>query len=146
MSTITGSSFVKSDADNTVVLLGAGGTKPIAEFGGSVDDSNYLKNTGQLSQSFTRKLVRTDSTESSDKLETGQYATKYDIDIAFIKKGKNLQLIQRYLRNDGNYAEEVSKNDDFYMTRSDTIRNFDGMYCNQSIIGTKRFYDNVTAD
>ncbi|KAA6360975.1 MAG: hypothetical protein EZS28_043498, partial [Streblomastix strix] len=46
MSTITGSSYVKSGADNTVVLLGAGGTKPIAEFGGNVDDSNYVKKTG----------------------------------------------------------------------------------------------------
>ncbi|KAA6382566.1 MAG: hypothetical protein EZS28_021906 [Streblomastix strix] len=43
MSTITGSTFTKSSADNTIVLLGAGGTKPIAEFGGSVDDSNYVK-------------------------------------------------------------------------------------------------------
>ncbi|KAA6397461.1 MAG: hypothetical protein EZS28_007014 [Streblomastix strix] len=33
MSIVTGSSFTKSGADNTVVLLGAGGTKPISEFG-----------------------------------------------------------------------------------------------------------------
>jgi hypothetical protein len=46
MSTVTGSAFVKSGADDTVVLLGAGGTKPISEFGGSVDDSNYVKKTG----------------------------------------------------------------------------------------------------
>ncbi|KAA6389489.1 MAG: hypothetical protein EZS28_014986 [Streblomastix strix] len=31
MSTVTGSSFIKSGADNTVVLLGAGGTKPISD-------------------------------------------------------------------------------------------------------------------
>ncbi|KAA6357799.1 MAG: hypothetical protein EZS28_046674, partial [Streblomastix strix] len=47
IATITGSSFVKSGADDSVVLLGAGGTKPISEFGGSVDDSNYVKKTGQ---------------------------------------------------------------------------------------------------
>ncbi|KAA6371869.1 MAG: hypothetical protein EZS28_032605 [Streblomastix strix] len=32
MSTVTGASFVKSGADNTVVLLGAGGIKPLSEF------------------------------------------------------------------------------------------------------------------
>ncbi|KAA6367478.1 MAG: hypothetical protein EZS28_036995, partial [Streblomastix strix] len=35
MSTVTGSSFVKYGADDTVVLLGAGGTKPISEFAGT---------------------------------------------------------------------------------------------------------------
>ncbi|KAA6372368.1 MAG: hypothetical protein EZS28_032107 [Streblomastix strix] len=48
MGTITGSQFVKSGADDSVVLLGAGGTKPLSEFGsGSVDDSNFVKKTGQ---------------------------------------------------------------------------------------------------
>ncbi|KAA6365823.1 MAG: hypothetical protein EZS28_038650, partial [Streblomastix strix] len=46
MSTVTGSSFIKSGADNTVVLLGAGGTEPISEFRGSVDDSNYVMKDG----------------------------------------------------------------------------------------------------
>ncbi|KAA6386721.1 MAG: hypothetical protein EZS28_017751 [Streblomastix strix] len=32
ISTVTGSSFIKSGADNTAVLHGAGGTKPISEF------------------------------------------------------------------------------------------------------------------
>ncbi|KAA6390799.1 MAG: hypothetical protein EZS28_013674 [Streblomastix strix] len=44
ISTITGSSFIKSGADNIVVLLGAGGTKPISEFIIIIDDSNYVKN------------------------------------------------------------------------------------------------------
>ncbi|KAA6361247.1 MAG: hypothetical protein EZS28_043226, partial [Streblomastix strix] len=43
MSTITGASFVKSGADNTVVLLGAGSTKPISKFTTTIDDSNYVK-------------------------------------------------------------------------------------------------------
>ncbi|KAA6398926.1 MAG: hypothetical protein EZS28_005546 [Streblomastix strix] len=43
MSTINGTSFVKSGADNSVVLLGAGGTKPISEFTITIDDSNYVK-------------------------------------------------------------------------------------------------------
>ncbi|KAA6366067.1 MAG: hypothetical protein EZS28_038407, partial [Streblomastix strix] len=43
MSTIIGQSFDKSGADDTVVLLGAGGTKPISEFTTTIDDSNYVK-------------------------------------------------------------------------------------------------------
>ncbi|KAA6379406.1 MAG: hypothetical protein EZS28_025066, partial [Streblomastix strix] len=80
MSTITGASFVKCGADNTVVLLRAGCTKPVAEFGGRIDDSNYVKKTGQLSQSISGKLIRTVSTESFDNLESRQYAEKYDIE------------------------------------------------------------------
>ncbi|KAA6385568.1 MAG: hypothetical protein EZS28_018905 [Streblomastix strix] len=45
MSTVTWLSFIKSGADNTVVLLRAGGGKPIAELGGSVNDTNYVKKT-----------------------------------------------------------------------------------------------------
>jgi hypothetical protein len=46
MATITGASFVKSGADDSVVLLGAGGTKPISEFSsGAPDLSNYVDKT-----------------------------------------------------------------------------------------------------
>ncbi|KAA6363843.1 MAG: hypothetical protein EZS28_040630, partial [Streblomastix strix] len=51
MGTITGSSFVKSGADDTVVLLGAGGTKPLSEFssgGASIEDL-----TGQVAINIT---------------------------------------------------------------------------------------------
>ncbi|KAA6365994.1 MAG: hypothetical protein EZS28_038480 [Streblomastix strix] len=48
MATIIGASFVKSGADDNVVLLGAGGTKPISEFSNSVDDSNYVKKDGDV--------------------------------------------------------------------------------------------------
>ncbi|KAA6369605.1 MAG: hypothetical protein EZS28_034868, partial [Streblomastix strix] len=42
MSTVTGASFVKTCADDTVILLGAGGTKPISEFVSAPTDlSNY---------------------------------------------------------------------------------------------------------
>ncbi|KAA6384412.1 MAG: hypothetical protein EZS28_020061 [Streblomastix strix] len=43
MATNTGASFIKSGADDSVVLLGSGGTNPISEFSNSVDDSNYVK-------------------------------------------------------------------------------------------------------
>ncbi|KAA6319910.1 MAG: hypothetical protein EZS28_054759, partial [Streblomastix strix] len=98
MSTIIGLSFVKSGVDITVVLLGAGGTKPIVEFRGSVDDSNYVKKTGQLSQNIAGNLIRSDSEESFDYLQPMQYATKYSINGAFIKKtGQATQSIEGYL-------------------------------------------------
>ncbi|KAA6359090.1 MAG: hypothetical protein EZS28_045383 [Streblomastix strix] len=60
MSTVTGSSFVKSGADDTVVLLGAGGTKPISEFAGTPTDlSNYYTKTQTYSQTETNnKFVK----------------------------------------------------------------------------------------
>ncbi|KAA6372052.1 MAG: hypothetical protein EZS28_032423 [Streblomastix strix] len=60
MSTVTGSSFIKSGADNTIVLLGAGGTKPISEFSsGAPDSSNYYTKTQTYSQTeANNKFVR----------------------------------------------------------------------------------------
>ncbi|KAA6384834.1 MAG: hypothetical protein EZS28_019638 [Streblomastix strix] len=59
MPTITGSSFVKSGADNTVVLLGAGGTKPISEFTTTINDSNYVKKDSDVYdiQGILRKIT-----------------------------------------------------------------------------------------
>ncbi|KAA6364740.1 MAG: hypothetical protein EZS28_039733, partial [Streblomastix strix] len=59
MSTVTGASFVKSGADNTVVLLGAGGTKPLSEFTTTIDDSNYVKKDGDVQdiQGILRKTT-----------------------------------------------------------------------------------------
>ncbi|KAA6380616.1 MAG: hypothetical protein EZS28_023858 [Streblomastix strix] len=147
MSSITSSSFIKSGADDTIVLLEAGGTKPISEFRGeSVEDSNYVKKTGQVTQSIEGKLIRSDSSESLDNLQTRQYATKFDIDGAFVKKtGKNLQVIQGYLRKSSE-LEDVSEDDDDYMTHADIHRNFVDIGYTQQILGTKSFYDNVTAN
>ncbi|KAA6378292.1 MAG: hypothetical protein EZS28_026181, partial [Streblomastix strix] len=52
-------SIVKSGADDSVVLLGAGGTKPISEFSSSVDDSKYVKNDGDVQdiQGILRKTT-----------------------------------------------------------------------------------------
>ncbi|KAA6387198.1 MAG: hypothetical protein EZS28_017274 [Streblomastix strix] len=60
MSTVTGSSFIKSGADDTVVLLGAGGTKPISEFADVPTDlSNYYTKTQTYSQTeANNKFVR----------------------------------------------------------------------------------------
>ncbi|KAA6333264.1 MAG: hypothetical protein EZS28_053191 [Streblomastix strix] len=85
-----------------------GGTKPIAEFGSSVDDSNYVKITGKAIQNIAGNLIRPDSEDSFDYLQLRQYATKYSINGAFVKKtGKNLQVIEGYLRK-GNYVTSNS--------------------------------------
>ncbi|KAA6366694.1 MAG: hypothetical protein EZS28_037778, partial [Streblomastix strix] len=88
MATITGSQFVKSGADDTVVLLGAGGTKPISEFGGgSVDDSNYIKKTGQELQIIHRVLRRDDELSMSEYDE--DYLTRAEIYNAFVSRYDN---------------------------------------------------------
>ncbi|KAA6359066.1 MAG: hypothetical protein EZS28_045407, partial [Streblomastix strix] len=58
MSTIIGSSFIKSGADNTVVLLGVS-TKSISEFTTTIIDSNYVKKDGNVQdiQGILRKII-----------------------------------------------------------------------------------------
>ncbi|KAA6384490.1 MAG: hypothetical protein EZS28_019982, partial [Streblomastix strix] len=89
MATITGSQFVKSGADDTVVLLGAGGTKPISEFGdGSVDDSNYVKKTGQELQ-IIHGVLRRDDDELSMSEYDEDYLTRAEIYNAFVSRYDN---------------------------------------------------------
>ncbi|KAA6367818.1 MAG: hypothetical protein EZS28_036655, partial [Streblomastix strix] len=64
MGTITSSSFVKSGADDTVVLLGAGGTKPISEFAGTPTDlQNYYTKTQTYSKTETDNKYTYDETQ-----------------------------------------------------------------------------------
>ncbi|KAA6376025.1 MAG: hypothetical protein EZS28_028449 [Streblomastix strix] len=84
MSTVTGSQFVKSGADDSVVFLGAGGTKLISEIGGgSVDDSNYVKKTGQELQ-IIHGLLRRDDDELSMSEYDEDYLTRAEIYNAFV--------------------------------------------------------------
>ncbi|KAA6381742.1 MAG: hypothetical protein EZS28_022730 [Streblomastix strix] len=86
MSTVTGSSFVKSGADDTVVLLGAGGTKPLSEFAsGTVDDSNYLKKTGQELQ-IIHGVLRREDEELSMSEDEEDYLTRGEIYNAFVSR------------------------------------------------------------
>ncbi|KAA6366915.1 MAG: hypothetical protein EZS28_037558 [Streblomastix strix] len=66
MSTVTGSSFVKSGADDTVVLLGASGTKPLSEFVGTPTDlSNYYTKEQTFSQTeANNKFVRLEKVDA----------------------------------------------------------------------------------
>ncbi|KAA6309180.1 MAG: hypothetical protein EZS28_056563, partial [Streblomastix strix] len=60
MSTVTRSSFVKQGADDTVILLGAGGTNPISEFAGAPTDlTNYYTKAKTYSQTEAKnKFLR----------------------------------------------------------------------------------------
>ncbi|KAA6362911.1 MAG: hypothetical protein EZS28_041562, partial [Streblomastix strix] len=144
---VTANGFIKKNGTNQQVLLANGSTKPLSEFSsGNVDDSNYVKKTGQVSQSITGKLIRTDSSESFDNLQARQYATKYDVDGAFVRKtGKTLQVIKGIIRKNMDDVEGLSDDDDDYMTRGDIQQNFVGIWGNQSISGGKTFLNNVTA-
>ncbi|KAA6354138.1 MAG: hypothetical protein EZS28_050335, partial [Streblomastix strix] len=89
MSLITRSSFIKSGADNTFVLLGAGGTKPISEFAsGSVDDSNYVKKTGQELQ-IIHEVLRREVDELSISEYDEDYLTGAEIYNAFVSRYDN---------------------------------------------------------
>ncbi|KAA6374696.1 MAG: hypothetical protein EZS28_029776 [Streblomastix strix] len=71
MSTITGTSFIKSGADDSVVLLGAGGTKPISEFVSAPPDlSNYV--TTNTTQSITGDKTFNANVTASGFAKTGK--------------------------------------------------------------------------
>ncbi|KAA6401442.1 MAG: hypothetical protein EZS28_003040 [Streblomastix strix] len=80
MSTVTGSSFIQSGADDTVVLLGAGGTKPISEFAGTPTDlSNYYTKTQTFSQTETNnKFVRFDGSIQQTITGRLKYVSLFD--------------------------------------------------------------------
>ncbi|KAA6377402.1 MAG: hypothetical protein EZS28_027069 [Streblomastix strix] len=74
MTALTGSSFVKSGADDTIVLLGAASTKPISEFVGAPTDlSNYYPKTLTYSQTEANsKFVRFEEVDAklSSKMDS----------------------------------------------------------------------------
>ncbi|KAA6398921.1 MAG: hypothetical protein EZS28_005552 [Streblomastix strix] len=81
MSSITGVSFIKSGTDDSVVLLGTSGTKLISEFGGgTIDDSNYVKKTGQdlqIVEAFIRKRKNEEESNYGDYLISGELNANY---------------------------------------------------------------------
>ncbi|KAA6378485.1 MAG: hypothetical protein EZS28_025987, partial [Streblomastix strix] len=137
MSTVTGSSFVKSGADDTVVLLGAGGTKPISEFAGSPTDlSNYYTKTQTYSQ-----------TEASNRF------------VQF--KGSIQQTITGRLKYVSPFGETYDETQDpvanTYLTMSEvdaklsskmdssTLGNLVNTIQDQTVNGSKTFTSNVSA-
>ncbi|KAA6398322.1 MAG: hypothetical protein EZS28_006152 [Streblomastix strix] len=147
MSMVIGSSFIKSGADNTVILLGVCGTKSVSEFGnGSVDDSSYVKKQSEEQQSIDRKFVRVDSEDSLENIQTYQQIAKVEAQDGFVQtQGKNQQMTERHLRK-GREPDDVSKKEEDYITRGYVESKYVVMWGEQQIIGTKSFYDNVTAN
>ncbi|KAA6378914.1 MAG: hypothetical protein EZS28_025559 [Streblomastix strix] len=127
LSTVTGSSFVKSGADDTVVLLGAGGTKPISEFAGTPTDlSNYYTKAQTFSQTeANNKFVRLDG--SVQQIITGRlkYVSPFD------------------------YPDETQDPvANTYLTMSEVdakLTNVVTTNTTQSITGAKTFNENVSA-
>ncbi|KAA6368759.1 MAG: hypothetical protein EZS28_035714, partial [Streblomastix strix] len=128
MSTVTGSSFVKSGADDTVVLLGAGGTKPISEFSGTPTDlSNYYTKTQTFSQTeANNKFVRLEG--SIQQTITGR-----------------LKYVSPF---GGTYDETQDPVANTYLTMSEVdakLTNVVTTNTTQSITGAKTFNSNVSA-
>ncbi|KAA6374685.1 MAG: hypothetical protein EZS28_029788, partial [Streblomastix strix] len=127
LSTVTGSSFVKSGADDTVVLLGAGGTKPISEFAGSPTDlSNYYTKAQTFSQTeANNKFVRLEGSIQQTITGRLKYVSPFD------------------------YPDETQDPEaNTYLTMSEVdakLTNVVTANTTQSIIGAKTFNANVTA-
>ncbi|KAA6395605.1 MAG: hypothetical protein EZS28_008870 [Streblomastix strix] len=128
MPTVTGSSFVKSGADDIVVLFGAGGTKPISEFADTPTDlSNYYNKTQTYSQTeANNKFVRLEG--SIQQTITGR-----------------LKYVSPF---GGTYDETQDPVDNTYLTISEVdakLTNVVTTNTTQSIAGAKTFNSNVSA-
>ncbi|KAA6371321.1 MAG: hypothetical protein EZS28_033152, partial [Streblomastix strix] len=120
-------SFVKSGEDDTVVLLGAGGTKPISEFVGAPPDlSNYYTKTQTYSQTESNnKFVRFDGSIQQTITGRLKYVSPFD------------------------YPDETQDPvANTYLTMSDVdakLTNVATTNATQSITGAKTFNSNVNA-
>ncbi|KAA6384126.1 MAG: hypothetical protein EZS28_020348 [Streblomastix strix] len=128
MGTITGASFVKSSADDTVVLLGAGGTKPISEFAGSPTDlSDYYTKTQTYSKTETdNEYVRLDGSFQQTIIGRLKYVSPFG---------------QKYDETQDQVANT-------YLTMSEVdskLTNYVNTTNNQEINGTKIFNSNINA-
>ncbi|KAA6374385.1 MAG: hypothetical protein EZS28_030086, partial [Streblomastix strix] len=154
MSTITGSSFVKSGADNTVVLLGADGD--VQDIQGilrkTILDQPYPELTDD--DYITLVAVKSEFISSiySGSINGNLTATQ------FIKSGGTDQQVllangttkplsefaSGILRRDDEELS-VSAFDEDYLTRGEIYNAFVSRYDNQTIYGTKTFNSNVGA-
>ncbi|KAA6389567.1 MAG: hypothetical protein EZS28_014903, partial [Streblomastix strix] len=127
MFTVTGSSFVKSGADDTLILLGAGGTKSLSEFtGNSTDLSNYYTKTQTYSQTEANiKFVRLEG--SIQQIITGR-----------------LKYVSPFVYQDETQDPVANT----YLTMSEVdakLMNVITTNTTQSVTGAKTFKSNVSA-
>ncbi|KAA6394516.1 MAG: hypothetical protein EZS28_009958 [Streblomastix strix] len=137
MSTVTGSSFVKSGADDTVVLLGAGGTKPISEFAGTPTDfSNYYTKTQTYSQTeANNKFVRLEGSIQQTITGRLKYVSPF---------GGTYDETQDTVANTYLTQSEVDAKLTNVVTSDYVTANFVSTNTTQSINGTKTFTSNVS--
>ncbi|KAA6401506.1 MAG: hypothetical protein EZS28_002967 [Streblomastix strix] len=147
MSTVTGTSFIKSGADDSVVLLGAGGTKPISEFVSAPPDlSNYVTtNTTQTissAKTFNANVTaagfkKTDRDDTSVLLAGGG-----DMEISEIQSAIDLS---NYYTKTQTYSKTETDNllDD--KMDSSVLDNLVNKIQDQTVGGYKTFALNVTA-
>ncbi|KAA6388984.1 MAG: hypothetical protein EZS28_015487 [Streblomastix strix] len=128
MASITGSKFVKSGADDTVVLLGAGGTKPISEFTGTPTDlSDYYTKAQTYSKTETdNKYIRLDGSIQQTITGRLKYVSPF---------GQTYDETQDPVANTHLTISEVDSK----------LTNYVNTTNNQIIYGTKTFNSNVNA-
>ncbi|KAA6356744.1 MAG: hypothetical protein EZS28_047729, partial [Streblomastix strix] len=125
---VTLGTFVKSDAEDSIVLLGAGGTKPISEFAGVPTDlSNYYTKTQTYSKTETNnKYVRLEGSIQQTIIGRLKYISPFG------------QI----------YDETQDQVANTYLTMSEIdskLTNYVKTVNNQEIYGTKTFNANVNA-
>ncbi|KAA6362346.1 MAG: hypothetical protein EZS28_042127, partial [Streblomastix strix] len=100
MSTVTGSSFVKQGADDIVVLLGTGGTKPISEFAGRLkyvspfgetydETQDPVANTYLTQSEVDAKLTNVVTTNTTQSITGSKTFTSNVSATRFVKTGKD---------------------------------------------------------
>ncbi|KAA6392665.1 MAG: hypothetical protein EZS28_011813 [Streblomastix strix] len=121
LSTVTGSTFVKSGAEDTVVLLRAGGTKPISEFVGTPTDlSNYYTKTQTYSQTeANNKFVRLEGSIQQTITRRLKYVSPFDYPDETYDPVANTYLIQSEV--DAKLTNVVTTNTTQSITGAKTI-------------------------
>ncbi|KAA6385713.1 MAG: hypothetical protein EZS28_018759, partial [Streblomastix strix] len=99
MSTVTGSSFVKSDADDTVVLLVNGTTEPLSEFAGRLkyvspfdyqdETQDYVANTYLTQSEVDTKLTNYFNTTNNQSLNGIKTFNADENATGFVNTGKD---------------------------------------------------------
>ncbi|KAA6395671.1 MAG: hypothetical protein EZS28_008801 [Streblomastix strix] len=154
MSIITEQSFVKSGADNTVVLLGAGGTKSISEFATTIDDSNYVKKDSDV-QDIQGILRKSTLDQPYPEQTDDEYVTLGAVNGEFVSSiysgSMNGNLTANQFIKSGGTDQQVllangsTKAISEFGSGSIDLSNYVDKSSNQTINGTKTFSQQIIA-
>ncbi|KAA6371404.1 MAG: hypothetical protein EZS28_033070 [Streblomastix strix] len=148
MSTITDASFVKLRADDSVVLLGAGGTKPISEFVSAPTDLSSYNNkneTYSITKDDKKLALKADKTELIDSYTKTESDSKY-VDMTTDQtidgnKTFSLQVKATTFKIHG-YSSDYVVMSGFMKNKSHFVQTDE---VDQTVAGTKTFSNNITA-